>query len=142
MIAKMVELTDSLGIPRSLAQIYGLLFTSAQPLDAQACADLLQISRSSAGQGLKTLKDLGAIRPTFALGNRSEHYAIEPDLGVLLKSVLEGRLIPAFQKFFDGVEALSALPQDQMTPFLKDRIGKLHRWEKKLETIGKLSATK
>lgn len=138
MIGKLVELADNLGVPRSLAQIYGLLFTSSLPLDAQACADLLQISRSSAGQGLRTLKDLGAIRSTFELGNRSEHYAIEPDLGVLLKSVLEGRLIPAFQKFFNGVESIRTLPSSQMTPFLKDRIEKLHRWEKKLEKIGKL----
>ncbi len=139
MIGKLVELADNLGVPRSLAQIYGLLFTSSRPLDAQACADILQISRSSAGQGLRTLKDLGAIRSTFELGNRSEHYAIEPDLGVLLKSILEGRLIPSFQKFFDGVETISTLPPTKMTPFLKDRIEKLHRWEKKLEKLSRLS---
>ena len=138
MIGNWVELAENLGIPRSLAQIYGLLFTSARPLDAQACAEILQISRSSAGQGLKTLKDLGAIRSTFEIGNRSEHYAIEPDLGVLIKNILEGRLKPAFDKFFGDVEQLADSQSGALTHFLHERIRKLQRWEDKLARLDTL----
>ena len=135
MIASWVALADDLGIPRSLAQIYGLLFTASQPLDAQGCADTLQISRSSAGQGLRALKDLGAIRSTFELGSRSEHFTIEPDLGVLVKNVLEGRLIPAFERFFQRQQNLAQEHKAELNPFLQERLEKLQRWKGKSQIL-------
>jgi hypothetical protein len=127
-LAPWVELADRLGVSRSLGQLYGLLFMANRPLSAQDCVDQLLISRSSAGQGLKVLKELGAIKPVFKVGDRSEHFVIEPDLGVLITKVLEGRLVPAFGAFFQamrvGFQSGEGLP--------KERLEKLFRWEHKL----------
>lgn len=123
-----VELADRLGVPRSLGQLYGLLFMANRPLSAQDCVDQLLISRSSAGQGLKVLKEFGAIKPAFKVGDRSEHFVIEPDLGVLITKVLEGRLVPAFGAFFQAMRAESK--GNQGLP--KERLEKLFRWEHKL----------
>ncbi|NBB79751.1 MAG: hypothetical protein GVY36_09940, partial [Verrucomicrobia bacterium] len=106
MLAEWVRLADSIGFPRSYAQIYGYLFLSQSPVTAQDCVEKLRISRSSAGQGLKFLRDLGAIRPHFELGSRAEAFIVEPDLGIMLRSMVEGRIMPAFDHFFDSMAKL------------------------------------
>ena len=135
MVKTWVELADALGLPKSLAQIYGLIFTSKKPVSAQDCVDALKISRSSAGQGLKSLRDIGAIRAAFHLGARREAFVIEPDLGLVMQGMTKGRVAPAFESFF----AQTALIEQSLNPhtdqFLMSRIQKLHRWRIKLGSI-------
>ena len=135
MIGCWVELADDLSIPRSLAQLYGLLYSSREALNAQDCAELLRMSRSSAGQGLRTLKEYGAIRSTFEFGNRSEYFTIETDLGVLLRNVLEGRLLPAFSRFFEQHQSLAQEHSQELTPFMQERLEKLQRWKHKASSL-------
>ena len=123
-----VELTDRLGVPRSLGQLYGLLFVSDTSLSAQDCAEQLQISRSSAGQGLKQLKELGAIRADFKLGDRAERFVIEPDLGIFVTRILEGRLLPAFTEFFKAFHKNEGFNLE----ISEARKEKLIRWEDKI----------
>jgi len=124
-----VRLADDLGVPRSLGQLYGFLFLSESAQSAQECAEQLMISRSSAGQGLRMLKELGAIKSTFILGERSERFVIEPDLGVLLRRVLEGRLAPAFSRFFRSTKIQLG---ESKNKFHQERLQKINRWEVKL----------
>jgi DNA-binding transcriptional regulator GbsR (MarR family) len=136
MVESWVQLADSLGLPKSSAQIYGLIFISKPPISAQDCVDALKISRSSAGQGLKALRDIGAIRPAFELGARREAFVIEPDLGVVIQGIAKARIVPAFETFFARVDTLEQ-PDNAPSPFLLNRIQKLHRWRTKLGRIKK-----
>lgn len=135
MIEKWVRLADSIGFPKSYAQIYGLCFISKQAVSAQDCVDKLQISRSSAGQGLKLLKELGAIKSEFSLGSRVERYSIEPDLGVLIKSIVDGKIAPAFESFFNDIESsANQLSTQDEGAFIINRLKKLERWHSKFDT--------
>ncbi|MEM7791156.1 MAG: transcriptional regulator [Verrucomicrobiota bacterium] len=136
MLEQWVQLADDLGIPRSVAQIYGLLFMSEQPLSAKDCVEFLKISRSSAGQGLKALKEFGAIRSALSLGERSGHYEIEPDLGVLIFGLLEGRILPALTSFFSKINSEELKLKE--AAFITERLEKLRRWEGKLVASTKL----
>lgn len=133
LIETCVRLADNLGIPKSLAQVYALAFVSSQPISAQDCVDCLKISRSSAGQALKTLKDVGAIRAEFQLGARRECFVIEPDLGNLIRGILEGRLFPAFEAFFSQLDTIEGKADSRDEQFIRDRIGKLRRWSGKIQ---------
>ncbi|MCH8474835.1 MAG: transcriptional regulator [Opitutales bacterium] len=137
-IAAWVMLAETLGIPRSYAQIYGLCFISPRPVTAVDCVEKLKMSRSSVGQGLKVLRELGAIRSQFALGSRSESFAIEPDLGVLLQSVLGGKIVPAFQQFFEKMETVAGNQSNDLEGIPIARVEKLRRWRKKLSRLEKL----
>jgi DNA-binding transcriptional regulator GbsR (MarR family) len=127
-LAPWVELAEHLGVSRSLGQLYGLLFLLDRPLSAQDCVQSLGMSRSSVGQGLKALKELGAIKPHYKLGDRSEYFVIEPDLGVFLTKVLDGRLMPAVTSFFVEMQAVGK-GVDAVAP---ERLQKLQRWQSKL----------
>nr|MCU0750087.1 hypothetical protein [Akkermansiaceae bacterium] len=57
-----------LGLPRSIGEIYGLLFISPSPLSLDDLVHRLQISKGSASQGLRMLKSLGAVREAESNG--------------------------------------------------------------------------
>ena len=138
MIEQWVSLAESLGVARSYGQIYGFCFIKKDPVSAQDCVDALRISRSSAGQGLRMLREIGAIRPHFELGSRVELYTIEPDLGVLVKSIAQGKLLPAFDGFFDGMEVLQSevgAEDVKRMGYLMGRFEKLARWRTKLREV-------
>ena len=52
---------NSFGLPKSYGQIYGLLFCRDVPLSMDEVMNLLEISKGSASQGLRALRNLGAI---------------------------------------------------------------------------------
>ena len=61
---------NSFGLPKSYGQIYGLLFCRDLSLSMDEIMELLQISKGSASQGLRALRQLGAITTVFASGDR------------------------------------------------------------------------
>src|SRR2546421_3286977 len=75
-----VQLSRLLGQPRSLAEIYGLLFISAQPLAMDDLIERLGMSKGSASQGLKFLHNLGAVRTVYVPGDRRTHYEAVAEL--------------------------------------------------------------
>src|SRR5476651_1311695 len=60
-----VLLSSALGQPASVAEIYGLLFVSPQPLTQDEFTGRLNLSKGSASQGLRYLLDLGAVRTVY-----------------------------------------------------------------------------
>src|SRR5581483_3237514 len=69
-----------LGLPKSVGELYGLLFVSPVPLSMDALMDRLQMSKGSASQGLKLLRSFGAVRSVYMAGDRRDHYVAEFDL--------------------------------------------------------------
>src|SRR3984957_17783479 len=69
-----VQFSRAFGQPRSVAEIYGLLFASPKPLPMEAFIERLHLSKGSASQGLKYLLDLGAVRTVYVAADRRTHY--------------------------------------------------------------------
>src|ERR1039457_4840435 len=65
------QLSGLLGLPRSVAAIYGLPFSSVRPLALSEVIERLRISKGSASVGLNSLLRLGAARQTYAIGRRA-----------------------------------------------------------------------
>ncbi|MEM9237311.1 MAG: hypothetical protein AAGB14_11070, partial [Verrucomicrobiota bacterium] len=63
-----------LGMPRSIGEIYGMLFIAPEPLSLDDLVNRLSISKGSASQGLRTLRDLGAVKETEVKGVRRTYY--------------------------------------------------------------------
>ena len=76
-IGLFVELVHSFGAPKSLGAIYGLLFASESPLAFDQVVEKLKMSAGSVSQGLKLLKNIGAIRPIFVPGERRDFYVAD-----------------------------------------------------------------
>jgi len=57
-----VDAAAMLGVPKSVAAIYGICFASPDPLSFSEINERLDISSGSISQGLRVLRDVGALR--------------------------------------------------------------------------------
>jgi DNA-binding transcriptional regulator GbsR (MarR family) len=87
-----VQFSRALGQPRSIAEIYGMLFVSHQALSLDDLIERLQLSRGSASQGLKYLRELGAVRAVDMPASRRVHYEAVAELRNLAGSFLHQQL--------------------------------------------------
>jgi DNA-binding transcriptional regulator GbsR (MarR family) len=120
-----------LGQPRSVAEIYGLLFVSAEPLALDDIIERLRLSRGSASQGLKYLRDLGAVRTVYVPQNRRTHYEAVAELrklaGQFLRIQIQPTLEESEQRLQHIREAIAHLP-DAQRAHVERRIDTLHAW--------------
>lgn len=137
-IAYWVEIATGLGFARSIGEIYGLLFITEQPLSADDLVEKLGISRSGAGQGIRTLVEIGAIRPAHQIGTRKEHFQLQTDLGVLVKQLLNSRILPKLEEISRQRKALAASVSPSGPTHLVQRFDKLDRWHGKAAPVLKL----
>ena len=126
-----VQVSSLLGYPRSVGEIFGLIFISPAPLSADDIVEKLNMSRSGAGQGLKALQDIGAIKPAHQLASRKEHYQMQTDLGVLIKLLLNARILPKLEELAQQRATLDATVRAQGPAHLIHRFDKLDRWRGK-----------
>jgi hypothetical protein len=62
MVSFFVDAAELLGVPKSVAAIYGIIFASPSPLSFSEISSRLDFSNGSISQGLKALREIGAIR--------------------------------------------------------------------------------
>ena len=105
-IAMFVQMTQVLGVPRSLGEIYGLLFATPQPLAFQDIADRLNLSKGSVSQGLRFLRTVGAIQPVVVAGDRREFFEPVVELRALVGGFLRERLNPQLETWGTRAKAL------------------------------------
>ena len=126
-----VQISRALGQPRSVAEIYGLLFISARPLAMDDFIHRLRQSKGSASMGLKFLRGIGAVKVVSVPGNRRVHYVAECELGKLVAQFVEGELMPQFRKGRERLERIGtlarALPAVERAR-VERRLGRLRSW--------------
>lgn len=148
-IAIFVQMTQVLGLQRSLGEIYGLLFATPQPLSFQEIAERLKLSKGSVSQGLRFLRSIGAVRPVLVPGDRREFFEPETELRALVGGILRERLNPQLDAW--GARAKSLKVEDFQSPsesrssgngfaendrnVLSTRIEKLKTWQKRANTV-------
>lgn len=134
-IAYWVQTATLLGYPRSVGEIFGYIFLSEQPVNADDLVAHLGISRSGAGQGLKALLDIGAIRPAHNIPDRRDHYHMQSDLGVLVKQFLNVRVFPPLEALRRQRDTLKETVATSNNPHLVQRFDKLLRWQSKASPL-------
>ena len=100
---------NSIGLPRSYGQIYGLLFCRDQSLSMDEVIKLLGISKGSASQGLRSLRQLGAISSVFEPGDRKERFVAEIRLRKLVGGFLREQADPHLDKGVGRLQQIEAL---------------------------------
>ena len=128
-----VQFSRALGQPRSVAEIYGLLFVSHQSLTLDDLIERLNLSKGSGSQGLKYLQDLGAVRTVYVAGERRTHYEAVAELRNLAGRFLRQQILTHFEdsktrleRIADQVKNLSG----EQRKFVTTRVKLLRSWEK------------
>jgi DNA-binding transcriptional regulator GbsR (MarR family) len=96
-----------------MAQILGLLFTSADPLTVDEIMERLRISRGNASMSLRDLMDWGIVRRVRKPGERRDVYSCETDPWVMFARVTRERKRREVDPTVTAIrECLERIPED------------------------------
>ena len=133
------EMGSGLGLNRSVAQLYALLYLSNTPLSLDDMANHLKISKGNVSMNIRILESWNAVRKVWVKGSRKDYY--EADLDILkiivtrLKEGLNRRMSQALSLLQNAEQTIAENNQngntkdkEQFKVFQEriDRIKKIH----------------
>jgi DNA-binding transcriptional regulator GbsR (MarR family) len=77
------------GFPRSIGEIYGFLYLSANPVSAQHLVDELALSKASVSTGTRQLLALGFVRKVWKRDQRRDYFEAEIEIWGLMSMAYE-----------------------------------------------------
>lgn len=138
LVAFFVDAAELLGVPKSLAAIYGIVFASPSPLSFADIGARLDLSKGSVSQGLRALREVGALQEVSAKEDPAELFVPDLEMRRLIGRYLESRLDPQLKSGRDRLDTLQAhlsrLPPDGRKQ-LKPRLQKLARWHSRTRAL-------
>ena len=139
-----VHLGRYLSLPRSVGEIYGLLFAGGAAMTLDELVSRLRISKGSASQGLRLLRGVGAVRVVYRPGDRKDYYEAEVELPALLRGFLRDQLSVRLNHANDRLRRLRDAvddPANGAPDGLDRRVERLESWNKKAERLVPLVST-
>ena len=95
-----------IGLPKSLGEIYGVLYASPKPMTMQDLINRLGISKGSASQGLKMLRTLGAVRQVDYRDDRKTYFEADVELKKLVGGFIREEIRPHLKSGQDKLARL------------------------------------
>jgi DNA-binding transcriptional regulator GbsR (MarR family) len=127
-----------IGLQKSIGEIYGLLFVSAEPLSMDDITNRLDISLGAASQGLKLLRGLGAVQAVYSPGDRRDHFTADLELSkfatVFIKEELRPRVERALERIQHMESLLAEMPPEERQA-TSQRLIRLRHWLEKGEKM-------
>jgi len=90
-IALWGQMASNWGIPRTMAEVHGLLFICDRPMNTDDVMKSLGISRGNASMTLRGLQEWGIISRVHIRGDRKEYFQAEQDVWKLFRTILRER---------------------------------------------------
>jgi len=121
-----------LSLPRSLGEIYGLLYSSEEPLAFDDLVTRLDLSKGSVSEGLRVLRSLGAVNLVPVDGSRKDHFTAEISLRRLAGGYLRDRIEPYLRGGETRIESLRKVRDSHAShnDFQEKRINQLLSWHR------------
>jgi DNA-binding transcriptional regulator GbsR (MarR family) len=137
MVGFFVDAADLLGVPKSVAALYGIVFASPVPLSFAEIEARLDISKGSVSQGLRILREVGAIKEVSRAEDRAELFTPDLEMRKLVGRFLENRLE---KQLAAGGARLTALGRSvpgrsSEATVLRDRLKQLQNWHDKARKL-------
>jgi len=133
-----VDAADLLGVPKSVAAIYGIVFASPEPLTFADIEARLNISKGSISQGLRVLREVGALKEVSAPDERAERFTPDLELRRLVERFLENRLRKQLDEGGNRLAALrGAIPSEneEAAEILRGRLNSVQDWHRKARAL-------
>ena len=138
MLGFFTEAADLLAVPRSVAILYGIVFASPKPLSFADIEQRLNLSKGSISQGLRVLREMGAIKEVSTAVNRTELFAPEMEMRLLIQRFLEHRLqrqLDAGRSRLTGVQRSIPNLSKPEVDVLRMRLKQLQTWHDKARAL-------
>ena len=136
-VALFVRVADLLNLPRSVGELYGVLFIAEKPMCLDDLRIKLNISKGSTSQGLKILRSFGAIRVIYVPGDRKDFYVAESSLRKIASGFANEQIQPHLEGGSDRLKRIQDLLKEE-TDFsgtLNERVERLENWQKRANQV-------
>ena len=136
-VALFVRVADLLNLPRSVGELYGVLYISEEPLCLDDLRLKLRISKGSTSQGLKILRSFGAIRKVYVPGDRKDFYVAESSLRKIAGGFASEQIQPHLESGLDRLERIQDLLKEEVdvSGTLHERVERLENWQKRANQV-------
>tara|TARA_E500000178_G_scaffold185351_1_gene183548 strand:- start:2573 stop:3070 length:498 start_codon:yes stop_codon:yes gene_type:complete len=136
-VALFVRVADLLNLPRSVGELYGVLYISEEPLCLDDLRLKLRISKGSTSQGLKILRSFGAIRKVYVPGDRKDFYVAESSLRKIAGGFASEQIQPHLESGSERLEQIRVLLEEEEggSEALEERVERLENWQKRANQV-------
>lgn len=129
-----------LGLPKSIGEIYGLLFVSPEPLALDDFVTKLNISKGSASQGIRLLRELGAVSEAEGKVARRSYYEPDIELKKLVGGFIKEQVRPHLASGEDKLSVLRGMVksmegEEELADFYSQRVERLGRWSSRARMV-------
>lgn len=139
-----VDAAELLGVPKSVAAIYGMVFASPEPLSFADIASRINFSKGSVSQGIRVLREVGALKEVSVKADRAELFAPDLELRKLIQRFIEQRLQRQLETGRTRLVALKKSAESFSGPRQKElvqRVKKLQQWHDRSRALLPLAKT-
>ncbi|MFA7256294.1 MAG: ArsR family transcriptional regulator [Kiritimatiellales bacterium] len=133
-----VRIAGVLSLPRSVGELYGILFISPEPMCIDDLMRKLNISKGSTSQGLKILRSFGAVNPVYVAGDRRDFFTAEAGLRRIVAGFVNEQIRPQLDNRKDRmarIEKLLGQEEPGRKEFIAERIERLQGWQKRANAL-------
>jgi len=131
-----VEVTRLLAIPKSVGEVYGLLFCSPEPLTAADITEKLDVCKATVSYAMRFLTNIDAVTVTRRMGHRSDLFTASTSLRRIVSGFLGERVEPFLderERDIDGMSEMfeaSEAAGGEHGVFIRKRIKTLRNWNR------------
>ena len=133
-----VDAAELLGVPKLVAAIYAIVFASPLPLSFADIEARLDISKGSVSQGLRMLREVGALKEVSTAEDKAELFMPDLEMRQLIHRFIENRLerqlatgSTKLKMLGRSAEAFPAAHQK----VLQQRLKKLSQWHDRTRAL-------
>ncbi|MFH2069158.1 MAG: MarR family transcriptional regulator [Candidatus Omnitrophota bacterium] len=105
-IGEIGRLGESIGLNRTICQMYALLYLEEGPLSLTELSRMLHISKGSASLNIRKLEEWGAVKSIWRKGSTQNYYQGNRDLWDIAKSRINSGLKKRLDLIDEGIAEL------------------------------------
>jgi len=120
------------GYPRSVGEIFGILFASDRPLAFDEIGRRRRMSAGTVSSGLRYLKRTGAVIAVPMPADRRDYFMVNMEFkqvsAGLFRQHLEPRIVADMDRIMRLVRLANELPNDEQRGRIVERVNQLEEW--------------
>ena len=107
------RLSQLIGFPKSIGQIYGLLMFADKPMSSEDIGLALAVSKATISNSIRQLSSWGVIRQVWVHGDRKDHYEVIEDFKAVIRAAMEDVLKPRIQSSGQRIERIETFLEEE-----------------------------
>jgi DNA-binding transcriptional regulator GbsR (MarR family) len=105
MIENLSRISEFWGYSRAMGGLYAALYLSPGPVSLDDLVPIVGVTKGAISTNVRALEQLGMVHRHLRAGDRKDYYEADTDFWKIVKTVLERRQKPEFDKALSGVSS-------------------------------------